>query len=280
MGLSEVDESNHVQKSGTNSNQPINIPEVSSNELCTKPLYYLLEDYLNVLDAFFFMVHLATSADRISLNAAKVLSEGGREDDLRRYEERLKNPDPASKRIQKYSWYTSRNLVNTIVDAYLSFISTMIQSVLARVPDAMRSSETIRVEEILDFSSKSELVSYLVERKVNSLSYGGLNAIEKYLQSNLGVSLYRDEKSRLDVLFVIEVRNINSHNRGYVNRLFVDRTRSLKREVPSIGKRSHIDLDLLGELSASILDSSRFLDEQIASKFRIRRKKLQTWKNA
>ncbi len=253
---------------------------VSPNELCSKQLYNLFNDYQSTLDAFFFMVHLASAADQVSLNAAKVLAEGGSAVDQSRYEKRKQNPNPASKHIQKYAWYTSRNLVNTIVDSYLTFISSSIQAALKRVPDAIRSSETIKVEEILDFSSRKELLEYLVERKVNTLSYGGLNAIEKYLQSNLGVSLYKDEQTRLNVLYIIEVRNINSHNRGYVNRIFIDRTQALGRISPSTGKRVHVDLDLLGELSGSILDSSRYLDGQITSKFKIARKKFQTWKKS
>jgi hypothetical protein len=223
------------------------------------------------------MVRLATNTDEMANNAAKSLANSTVERYRKLYEERRQNPDLASKKLQSYSWYTSRNLVNTIVDSYLTYISSIIQDVLRGTPDAIRSSEMIKVDEVLDFGSREELVEYLVDRKVNSLSYGGLSGIEKYLQSNLGVSLYTSDDTRKDVQYMIEVRNINAHNRGYANRIFMDRTKKLDRVQGAIGDKVHVDMFLLCKLSGSVLNSARHLDDQIASKFNLRRQSFSDW---
>jgi len=222
--------------------------EINGTEACTHPLYLFLNDYFNILDAFFYFVNLATRADEMRVRAHKALSGISEHlDDGAKYREPI-DENSAFKRLQKYSNYTSRNLTNSIVDSYLCYVTAVVQKALHKRPEAIKSGEAIRIEEILDFTNRRDLVKFLIERKINSLSYGGLGGIERYVQSTLGCNLFDSEKTKFDVLLFIEIRNINSHNRGIINQIFLERTKILKtKEKFELGKRAHVDFTRLSQ---------------------------------
>jgi len=50
---------------------------------------------------------------------------------------------------------------------------------------------------LLDFKTRADLVSYLADRKVNELSYGGIKGIEKYMQDVFGIDMFSESVRRL-----------------------------------------------------------------------------------
>jgi hypothetical protein len=50
--------------------------------------------------------------------------------------------------------------------------------------------EHITIEAALDFRNREELIDYVVERKVNELTYGGLDGIVGYIDKTLGLKLF------------------------------------------------------------------------------------------
>ena len=151
---------------------------------------------------------------------------------------------------------------------------------MKRKPEIIKSGETVKIEEIFNYPSRRELINYLIDRKINSLSYGGLKQIEKFIFEALNIDLFSTEKDRNLLRIFIEVRNIQTHNRGYVNRIFLDRVEDL---LPSFhfkfkeGKKAHLDFDDLSIISKVCVTTSLDLDARTAEKFGIQRKKISTW---
>ena len=86
-------------------------------------------------------------------------------------------------------------------------------------------------------------MNYLVDRKINDLSYGGMRKIEEYTKDRLGTEFVEDIKTRKLLVIFMELRRIDVHNRGYVNDVF------LHRIVDDCGfkfeknKRYHVDFE-------------------------------------
>ena len=85
---------------------------------------------------------------------------------------------------------------------------------MSKKPELLRSREQIKTEDVLQFTSRRDLVDFLVNRKLNELSYGGLRGIEEFMDQRLNVVLVDndDERSRLSI--AIELRNIYTHQPG------------------------------------------------------------------
>lgn len=145
----------------------------------------------------------------------------------------------------------------------------------------VKSGESVKIEDIFEFSNKRELINYLIDRKVNSLSYGGMSKIEKFISESMGITMFPDGDARELMQIFVEVRNIHVHNRGFVNRVFLSRATQHEKFQFVEGKRAHLDFDELVGLTRVCVQTAIDLDTKICKKFNIERKQYSTWrKNA
>lgn len=249
--------------------------------VCTKTFWEFVSAYKETLDFFFFTVELAHRADHVSLTSAKALVGLEKDSNKReRLQEIIDNPGRVSKKLAAFSEINSRNILTGIADSFLWYISNIIQQAIRRKPEIIKSGETVRVDDIFNYSSRRELINYLIDRKINSLSYGGLKQIEKYLTDSLGVELFNNERDRNLLRIFIEIRNIHTHNRGVVNRIFLDRVGGIVGEFDfnfKEGRKAHLGFDELSDFANTCVITAQSLDENTSRKFSIERRKISTW---
>ena len=249
-----------------------------SKQLLTRPAFLFFKDYHRVIDHLVFLSSLAHSADKVSLRAAEYFVEYPQEDEnIEKYKAIVENPKRAVKKLEEFSGMNSRNITNNVIDSFLWYLSAVIQLSMKKRPDLVRSKEQVRVDAILDFRNTKELLNYLVERKINTLSYGGIGGIEEFIEQRLGVQTFETDDVRSKMKLFIEIRNINAHNRGYPNRLFLDRIRGIHLFETPIEERVHLDAEKLILLTKACTSSVLALDLAVATKFGLRRKRYATW---
>jgi hypothetical protein len=247
--------------------------------IVTRNLYLFLKDYYDVIDLFFFTTSLVTKADESAVAASKALIKMAKtEEEKQRYQRIIDNPDKMGKIFGQYSNLHSKNLCINIVDSFLWFISATIQTSMRKRPEIAKSGEMIKIEDIFEYTSKKELINYIIDRKVNSLSYGGMSKVEKFINDSLGLQLYDDDDSRKMMNIFNEIRNIHVHNRGYANRIFMSRIPTHEEFSFKESERVHLDFDNLVKLSNICVETAMRLDAGSSEKFGIKRKRYSTWK--
>lgn len=248
------------------------------DELCTLQLRRFLKLHETAWDFFYFVVHLADRADQVRLRATKALAAGGDEkyaNDLKQIEA---DPQPAQDKLNSFGNYQAENMVIRMVDNFLSYLAEIIQQAIQKQPRILMSEEMIRVEDILRFTRYSELVSYLVEKKISSLSYSSIKDIERFVQKRTGLELFSNDLERTLLVLSIELRNIYSHNRGIVSEMTLRKLAGLDHGWDlKKGKRWGTDYDELTRLSNNLVAISRRLDASFAIKFGIKRKRYDTF---
>lgn len=263
--MSEVDKEAETDIADQTSRSWFFLPTTSY--VTTSEFAALLSDYHNSVEYFTYMGQLAHNADRIAQIARNALSNlpiGHR------------NDDDGPRAIEKYERFGAtsvRQITNVLVDAFLWYISNMTQRVLLKRPQMLKTKEQIRIEEIVEFSSRSELVKFLVDRRVSRLAFGGLQEIETYLQDTLGIDLFSDNLQRDRVRFFVEVRNINAHNRGRANSLFLNRTAKFRMLACVEGEPIHLRTEVF-ILSEALIRAAMNFDKLCSEKFGIKRKKI------
>lgn len=251
----------------------------NEKKLCTRSLYLFLQDYYKVIDLFYFTMSLARKADEVAVGASKVLIELEEDENKKKeYKDTLDNPDRVSKKLKEFSSLHSKNLTVNIVDSFLWFLSSAIQASMKKKPELVKSGESIKIEEIFEFSSKKDLINYLIDKKINSLSYGGIDGLERFVDEALGINLFSDEESRTLMKVFIEARNILVHNRGIVNKIFLKRIKHHPDFKIEEGRRFHLGFDDLVRLSKVCVETALTMDDQVTSKFKIERKQYRTWR--
>lgn len=252
------------------------------NTVCTETFFLFLSDYKITIDSFFFMVNLAHRADTASLAVSKALLAFAETDEERsELQAGIDNPNTLASQLNKFSEVTSKNIVQNTVDGFLWYVSNIVQQSMRRRPEMIKSGETVKIEEILEFSSKRELTNYLIDKKINSLSYGGLKQVQRYLQDTLGINPFREQLDNDLLRTFVEVRNIHSHNRGIVNKVFLERVSDIlgKNGIRfKIGKKAHLDYDDLTDFTKCCIETALYIDQQASIKFKVKRKKLSTWR--
>jgi hypothetical protein len=242
------------------------------SEPCTRPLSLFLNEHWQIFEFLFFTSHLAVAQDQTRLHAVRALAKGGSEEDQKRLELAEKNKDATFKKFQSFGQFYSDTMVVRLVDNFLCYLSELIQLCMKTKPEVLRSSEMVKIEDILKLSNMDEVIEFLVERKINELSYGGTKELNQFCSDRLGMSIWNNEDERGVLSVGVELRNIITHNRGIVNALFLSRLRNTVHPFEfRLGRAFHADFDQLVVLANHMINIARRLDAQAAEKFGINR---------
>jgi hypothetical protein len=236
-----------------------------------------LADYHENIDNFLFLIHLTARADHVRVTASKALISGAKPEELERLQKSANDPDATLRQLQRYSSVQSRNLTNATVNALQHYFSEIIQAAASKRSEILRSSETLKVDEILRFKTYKELIAFLIDKKINELSYGGIKGMESYFRDRLGIEMFPTDQSRILLTTFIEIRNINVHNRGFVNDLFFSKVGKIDGFNFVKGKYFHVDMDTLKLLSDNAIETALKLDQAVAVKFGLQRKSHERW---
>lgn len=180
-------------------------------------------------------------------------------------------PKPLPKMGEKYVKRFGRMVLEMLLvrgtDNFLTYLSQLLALIFTERPETLRSSETVRLEDILQHKTMEDLVKQLAERRVERLSYQGMKDLQKDLKEKLGFEIFPSSEALSRAVEIIEIRNLIVHNRGVVNRTFQARTGDSSTNINNRLRdavRVTSDLDFLGH---SVLD----IDERAAQKFGLTR---------
>jgi hypothetical protein len=96
-------------------------------------------------------------------------------------------------------------------------LSDILQAVMTKRHEVLRSSEKITTEDALQFDRVQDLRSLIADKKINELSHGGFNKIQEFIAERLGIDIGLTEEERGLLTILVELRNIHTHNRGIDN---------------------------------------------------------------
>lgn len=241
-------------------------------EPCTNQLRRFLKRHYEIFDFFYFGVALAANSDRLAVAAANMILEKGRPEDKEKFGKITERPTANQVKLNGFARLQSENIIIRCTDNFLSFIAETIQAAMLSRPEMLRSEEMVRLDDILKFTNYPELVAFLVDRKINELSYSGISGLERFLKKRTGLDLFADDDQRTLSILGIEIRNVYTHTRGVVSDLTLKRLSGLRYDWKFIkGERFEAEYDEVISLANNFVAVSRRVDEIFAQKFGIGR---------
>lgn len=246
--------------------------------LSTQPFSQFLAEYRANVHAFFFIIDVVSRDDRNRVTAASALLEGAKSDQERdRLQKILQTPDETLKSLQKHAHVMSMNLTNGVTSAFQRYFASIFQAAATKQPLLLSSGQNIKIEDVLRFKKYRDLTSFIIDKKVNELAYGGLLELERFFNDRLGVKMFENDRERSLLRIFVEARNINVHNGGIVNDTFLSRVGKVDGFEYTRGKRFHINFDALVMLTENAMKVAMHIDAAVARKFKIRRKADSGW---
>lgn len=158
------------------------------------------------------------------------------------------------------------------VDNFLIYLAEILALVFRTNPETLKSGETVRLDFLLQFQSFSELVNAIVDKRVNDLSYSGMEDLSTYLSERLGFDLFPARENLKRARYLIEVRNLIVHSRGIINTRFLRKLKDLEGDFGNLGSQVPIGhrLALVGLLF--LRECVCDIDERAAQKFHLPRR--------
>lgn len=148
-------------------------------------------------------------------------------------------------------------------DLSLTYISSVLRLVYLRQPNALRSSENVDINFILQYASMDELVLALLDRRVRALSFQSLSDLDADLSRKLGMPLFADDNQRNQAVYLVALRNLIVHNQGIVDQHFM----RLYPDAPDVGTRIQVGIDENGKALRFLIDWIMDLDVRMIEKF-------------
>jgi hypothetical protein len=148
---------------------------------------------------FLFTVTLAARVDEVRKIASTALQKVGEP----------ANPvdDSMFKQVRTFSPLLSRTLITNMANNFLCYLSEILQEVVRKRHEVLRSSEKLTTEEVLQFKRMNDIISFIADRKINELSYRGLMQMNEFIADRLGVEMFKDDKERMLLTIFVELRN-------------------------------------------------------------------------
>lgn len=234
-------------------------------ELCTDACSRFFDFYDEITQFLLFFISWTRRPDEMYEDIVKLVYE----QDPESLEKLLSKPKLGEANIKRFFRIVMEMVIVRGTDNFLTYVSELLALVFTSRPETLKSSETIKLEEILQHGTMDDLVKRLAERRVERLSYQGMKDLQKDLSERLGFDIFPSSESLTRAVRIIEVRNLIVHNRGVVNRTFLVRTEDSSLEVGSrIGLVPEPLVDDLDFLAKAVLD----IDERASVKFGLTRK--------
>lgn len=219
-------------------------------------------DKTNHLSEFFYYIILtAQKIDEMRINTAKALAEINKEEPK---EEDLKKI--ATEKLKKYIKLILELWLCRLVECYENYLSSILKDVFLCCPDILKSSETVKIDEILKYDTMEDFVKELSEKKVSELSYSSFDDLYNFFDKKLGINIIDDEGRSL-IREAIEIRNISTHNNCIINRRYISK---LNLDEKLIGKRKDITSKYLGDVIDILYDNVQDIDSKLIKKFKIK----------
>lgn len=145
------------------------------------------------------------------------------------------------------------------VDNFQNYFKEILSEIVKIRPEILKSKETEKLDFILSFNSREEMINAIAEKKINSLFYLGINDIKKYFSEKLNVEIFKDREYEINL--IVKQRNLAVHNRSLINKEFItefpnekDLTEglSLKFDFTYVEKINHILYSIINDIDKKL----------------------------
>jgi len=151
-----------------------------------------------------------------------------------------------------------------LVTIFEGYLVDIVREILLAHPDVLKSGRQLTAETVLDLGGQKQIVSYLAEREVEELLYRGFPDVVNYFDKKFNINVNASGVSAGEMVEILATRNIHVHNRGMVNRRYLESVRDSRLKV---GAYKSITREYLKDSINSIRTLVQFIDTEVQRKY-------------
>jgi len=150
------------------------------------------------------------------------------------------------------------------VNSFLTYLADLMTLIYEKYPKKLPSNKQTTYRFCIEHHMAGDLISALAEETVMELTHQSLDALAKYFKKNLDLVLFTKHAHSAKAELCVDIRNVITHNRGIVNRFFIQRN---PRFADDLGKRVVLREQDTREMLGTLGYCARQLDLRAIKKF-------------
>jgi hypothetical protein len=149
------------------------------------------------------------------------------------------------------------------VNSFLTYLADLMTLIYEKYPKKLPSNKQTTYRFCVEHHIAGDLISALAEETVIDLTHQSLDALEKYFNKNLDLELFTKDAHLANAALCVDIRNVITHNRGTVNRFFIQRNPQFADD---LGKRVVLSEQERREMLGTLGCCARQLDVRAIKK--------------
>ena len=150
------------------------------------------------------------------------------------------------------------------VNSFLTYLADLMTLIYEKYPKKLSSSKQTTYRFCIEHHLAGDLISALAEKTVMELTHQSLDVLVEYFKKNLDLVLFTKGAHLANAGLCVDIRNVITHNRGIVNRFFIQRN---PRFADDLGKRVVLSERERREMLSTLGYCARQLDVRAIKKF-------------
>jgi hypothetical protein len=173
-------------------------------------------------------------------------------------------PESAVAQMDIHRGVLNEMLFCRAINSYLTYLADLMTLIYEKYPRKLPTNKQMTYGFGIEHHLAGDLISALAEETVFEKTHQGFEELAKYFKKNLDLILFTKEEDRVNAALCVDIRNIVTHNRGIINRFFIQRNPTF---ADAIGKRFQLTDDDLRNKLGDLGYCARQLDIRASKKF-------------
>lgn len=233
---------------------------------------------VGALSIFITTVNTAVFADNAAFVANKILQkEIPYPKNFDPYIPLPDNPGPHLRQFNRVQKALTEMIFIRLADNFTTYLLDVVAECVRAKPLALKSTkDQISTDVILDFETMEELREYLIQRKLISFAYLGLDKQLNWLSERLGVADLNERECFPSLIDLVEARNCLVHGRGKIGEKYVQMLAPYGGSA-EVGQTVNLSMNDLFIAAKAGEEFVTYLDKMLLEKFNLRAADLFLW---
>ena len=163
----------------------------------------------------------------------------------------------------KHSSFLTEMTLSYLISYQEAMLKDYLYGILINRKSALKCSNKITYEDVLNFTSMKPLIAHLAQKEVDLLGYGSIDDVAKYYNEKFNIDFTKFEKWTEIVEFNFR-RNLIIHNKGVTNDQYCKRVGHKKK-----GVKLHVSIEYVVSVAESLLAFNEFCLASFVAKFKL-----------
>lgn len=170
--------------------------------------------------------------------------------------------------VKFYEIHLSSMIYVNTIDNFTTYFKDILAEVVLTKPQILKSQESEKIDFILEHESMDDLINAIANKKIEELFYKGIEDIDKFFKSRLGIDIFKTDDEREAINFFIKQRNLTVHNRRKISKDFARQFPDLDNK---IGQYLNFDFKYVSTMNLRLFNFIATIDQEISEKFKLKK---------